>query len=81
MANNKQTSKSVASTAAQTLKNPNASAIQKSLAGSALAQSGTSKQTGASMEAKASAALDNPRSAALTRTLAGTVVSQSDKKR
>ncbi|HCT9096927.1 MULTISPECIES: hypothetical protein [Serratia] len=81
MANSKQTSKSVASTAAQTLNNPNASAIQKSLAGSALAQSGTSKQTGASMESKASAALDNPRSAALTRTLAGTVVSQSDKKR
>ena len=81
MANSKQTSKSVASQAAQTLNNPNASALQRSLAGSALAQSATSKQTGASMESKASAALDNPRSAALTRTLAGTVVSQSDKKR
>lgn len=31
MANSKQTSKSVASTAAQTLNNPNASAIQKKL--------------------------------------------------
>lgn len=79
--NTKQTSKSVASKAAQTLNNPNASAIQKSLAGSALAQSSKNKQTGKAMEAKASAALDNPRSADLTKSLAGTVVSQSNKKR
>ncbi len=79
--NTKQTSKSVASKAAQTLNNPNASAIQKSLAGSALAQSSTNKQTGKAMEAKASAALENPRSADLTKSLAGTVVSQSNKKR
>lgn len=77
--NTKQTSKSVASKAAQTLNNPNASAIQKSLAGSALAQSSTNKQTGKAMEAKASAALENPRSADLTKSLAGTVVSQSNK--
>ncbi|EPD9437385.1 hypothetical protein ACSFRN_004417 [Escherichia coli] len=63
MANNdKQSSKDVAHLAAETLNNPNASAIQKSLAGSVLSQAGTKNQTGANMEAKASAALKNPRS-------------------
>ena len=79
--NNKQTSARVASTAGKTLGSPSASALQKSLAGSALRQSGSRAQTGAGIEARASRALDNPRSAAVTQTLAGTVVSQSNKKR
>ena len=77
--NTKQTSGKVASTAGATLGNPNASAIQRSLAGSALAQSGTGKQTSAAVEAKAGRALGNDHSAALTRTLAGSVTSQSKK--
>ncbi|HDX7866450.1 TPA: hypothetical protein RPP15_003787 [Escherichia coli] len=82
MANNdKQSSQDVAHLAAETLNNPNASAIQKSLAGSVLSQAGTKNQTGANMEAKASAALKNPRSSEVTKTLAGSVVSQSNKKR
>ncbi|MCV2532790.1 hypothetical protein NQH46_06675 [Enterobacter wuhouensis] len=82
MANNdKQSSKDVAHLAAETLNNPNASAIQRSLAGSVLSQAGTKNQTGADMEAKASAALKNPRSSETTKTLAGSVVSQSNKKR
>lgn len=79
--NTKQTSTRVASTAGKTLGSSSASAIQRSLAGSALRQAGTSAQTGSALEAKASRALDNPRSASLTKTLAGTVVSQSNKKR
>lgn len=79
--NNKQTSAKVASVAAQTLKNPNASKIQKSLAGSALSQTGSSNQTSGKMEHKASSALDNPRSSELTKQLAGSVLSQSNKKR
>ncbi|EKM0668498.1 hypothetical protein RBA25_003805 [Cronobacter turicensis] len=79
--NNKQSSKDVAHLAAETLNNPNASAIQKSLAGSVLSQTGTKNQTGANMEAKASAALKNPGSSEVTKTLAGSVVSQSNKKR
>lgn len=70
-----------ASTAGRTLNNANASQLQKSLAGSVLAQSGTSKVTGKAMEAKASGALRNPNSAATTKILAGSAVSQSDKKR
>ncbi len=79
--NNKQSSKRVSQLAAKTLNDPNASAIQKSLAGSVISQTGTTNQTGAEMEAKASAALKNPHSSAVTQTLAGSVVSQSNKKR
>jgi hypothetical protein len=81
MANTKQTSPRVASTAARALSNPSSSAVQKSLAGSALRQAGTSAQTGARMEAKASHALTNPRSAALTKELGASLVSQSNRKR
>lgn len=79
--NKKQTSKQVASIAACTMRDPNASSIQKSLAGSVLSQMSTSNQTGAEMEAKASRALKSSRSSDLTKTLAGSVVSQSNKGR
>ncbi|QIZ46815.1 hypothetical protein [Dickeya zeae] len=79
--NNKQTSDKIASVAAQTLNDPNASAIQRSLAGSALSQTGSSNQTSGEMERKASSALDNPRSSKLTKQLAGSVLSQSNKGR
>lgn len=79
MANTKTSSTSLASVASKTLRSPNASAIQKSLAGSVLAQSGTSKTTGSSMETKAGKALQRENSSPLTKSLAGSVVSQSDK--
>ncbi|EAQ4920005.1 hypothetical protein FCJ32_21600, partial [Salmonella enterica] len=65
----------------KTLTDPNASAIQKSLAGSALSQRGTSNQTSGKMEHKASSALDNPRSSELTKQLAASVLAQSNKGR
>lgn len=79
--NRKDTTASVAQLASETLRDPNASAIAKSLAGSALSQAAKGKQTGAGMEDKASQALRNPRSSDTTKTLAGSVVSQSNKKR
>ncbi|MDG9759377.1 MULTISPECIES: hypothetical protein [Pseudomonas] len=79
--NDKDTSASIATLASETLRDPNASAIAKSLAGSALAQATTGKETGADMESKASQALRNPRSSDTTKALAGSVVSQSNKKR
>ncbi len=79
--NSKQTSGRVASVAGKTLQNSGASSIQKSLAGSALRQVGSSAQTGARTEDKASRALDNPNSSPLTKTLAGSVVSQSNRNR
>jgi len=79
--NNKQTSPRVASVASKTLRSPSSSAVQRSMAGSALRQAGAPAQTGAKVEGTASRALDNPRSAKVTQTLAGSVVSQSNRKR
>jgi hypothetical protein len=75
----KSTGGKIASTAARTLSNPNASQIQKSLAGSALAQAGASKVTSKAMESGALAALKSQSSSATTKTLAASVVSQSKK--
>lgn len=79
--NSKHTSSRIASVAGKTLQSDSSSAVQKSLAGSALRQAGNSAQTGAKTEDKASRALDNPKSSPLTRSLAGSVVSQSNKRR
>jgi hypothetical protein len=79
--NTKQTSPKVASLAGKALQSGTGSALQRSLAGSALRQAGTPAQTGAKTESKAASALDNARSSATTKTLAGSVVSQSNRKR
>jgi hypothetical protein len=79
--NAKETSRGVGSLAGRTLQDPNASQIQRSLAGAALAQRGTGKQTGAAMEGMAARALASTRSAQDTQTLAASVVSQSNRKR
>lgn len=79
--NSKQTSSRVASVAGKALQNDSASALQKTLAGSALRQAGSAAQTGSRTEDKASRALDNPKSSPVTRTLAGSVVSQANRKR
>lgn len=81
MANSKKTSSDVAKQAAATLRDPNASAIAKSFAGSALAQASTGKQTSAAMEAKAAKALQSEKYSDDTKSLAGSVLSQSDKNR
>ncbi|WP_027186806.1 hypothetical protein [Desulfovibrio cuneatus] len=79
--NKKKTSQKIASIAGQVLQDENASAIQRSLAASALAQAASGKQTGADMEAKASAALKSIRSSELTKELAASVLVQSNKER
>jgi hypothetical protein len=79
--NTKQTSHRVATLAAETLQDANASQIQRRLAGSALAQSGGSKQTGAEMEKVASNVLKSDKYAAETKELAASVLSQSNKSR
>lgn len=75
----KSTGAKTATAASRALSNPNASKLQRSLAGSALAQAGTSKTTSKVMETKASAALSNPNSSATTKQLAGSVTAQSRK--
>lgn len=75
----KVTGSKVASLAGRTLGNSNGSKIQKSLAGSALAQTGNAKTTSKAIETQASAALQRSTSSATTKSLAGSVVSQSKK--
>lgn len=77
--NSKQTSSHVASVAGKAFGSSSASAVQKSLAGSALRQAGSPAQSGAQTESRAARALDNPNSAPVTKTLAGSVVSQSNR--
>ena len=79
--NTKETSTRIASLAAKILQNGKASQIQKSLAGSALSQSGSSKQTGATMETKAAKVLSSGKYAEETKELAASVLSQSNKSR
>lgn len=79
--NTKQTSGKVASLAAQTLQDDNASRVAKQLAGAALAQAGTKKQTGAEMETLASKVLKSEKYSDDTKILAATVLSQSNKQR
>ena len=79
--NTKQSTPKVASIAAATLKDKNASKIAKSLAGSVVAQTHTGKQTGANMESKASNVLQSDKYSDNTKTLAASVLSQSNKER
>jgi len=79
--NKKQTSSNLASKAARTLNNPNASKVAKSLAASTLSQSSSSKQTSRSMETKASAILKSNKYSAETKEFAASVLSQSNKER
>ncbi|MFZ2168462.1 MAG: hypothetical protein WAW61_02380 [Methylococcaceae bacterium] len=79
--NTKETSSRIASLASEKLRDPNASQIQKSLAASALSQSGSSKQTGAAMETKAAKVLGSEKYSHETKELAASVVSQSNKDR
>lgn len=79
--NTKKTSGKMATLAAETLNNPNASAIAKSLAASALAQRGKDKQTSAQMEEKAGKTLQSDKYSEQTKALAASVLSQSNKER
>jgi hypothetical protein len=79
--NSKQSSTMVAKLASETLRDPHASAIAKSLAASTLAQANTGKQTSAEMEAKAGRVLQSEKYSEETKTLAGSVVSQANKAR
>lgn len=76
MANNKkQTSKPIASLSSDILKDPNASQIQKSLAGSALSQAKSKHQTGSEMEDVASKVIKSPKYNETTKLLAGSILS------
>lgn len=81
MVNKKVTSSKVASLAAKTLNDPNASKIAKQLAGSALSQKNPSNETGKAMETKASNVLNSEKYNESTKKLAASILSQSNKER
>ena len=79
--NKKQTSAKLATQAAQTLTNANASKTAKRLAASVLSQTSTDKQTSAEMENMASKVLNSSKYNDETKSLAGSVLSQANKDR
>lgn len=81
MANKNQTGHTIAKLASKVLQSSTASNIQKTLAGSALAQTHTTKTTSSSVEKIAAKALQSDHYSKTTKSLAGSIVSQSDKKR
>jgi len=81
MSNKKKTSSKIASLAAKTLKNKNASQIAKQLAGSALSQKQKANQTGGKMEEVASKVLKSDKYSDETKALAASILSQSNKGR
>lgn len=81
MGNKKQTGSNISHLASSVLRDPHASGIQKSLAGSALSQSSTNKSTGTSLEDKASKVLQSSKYSDVTKSLAGSVLSQSENNR
>lgn len=78
--NQKKTSSKVASKAAKSLSDPNASKIKKSLAASAMAQADRGKQTSKEMETKASKVLQSDKYSDETKEFAASVLAQSNKK-
>lgn len=79
--NSRKTSKSLGSQASKTLRDPNSSAVAKSLAGSALSQINSAKQTSSKMEDRAAIVLNSKKFSDETKSLAGSVLSQSVKER
>ena len=77
----KTSSPGLATKAATTLRDPNASAIKKTLAGSVMSQANSANQTGKEMEAIASSVLRSEKYSAETKAFAGSLVSQSNKAR
>nr|WP_319776858.1 hypothetical protein [uncultured Sphaerochaeta sp.] len=76
--NSKATSKNIATLASEKLKNPNASKIQKQLAGSALSQRDRNKETSEKMDEIAAKVLQSQKYSDETKTLAATVLSQAN---
>lgn len=80
MAKTEKTSPKVATKASQVLRSPGASAAAKSVAGSALAQSGTSKTTSPKVAGIAARTLDSPKAGVAAKSLAGSVLTQKTRR-
>ncbi|QLQ28681.1 hypothetical protein H4W19_07475 [Pseudoxanthomonas mexicana] len=81
MAKNEKTSTHIASKASAVLRSPNSSKAAKSIAGSALAQTGTGKTTSLKIATKAAKALDSNQTGKANKAIAGSVLTQKPGKR
>lgn len=81
MFNSKKSSSALASEAGATLRDNNASAIAKRLAGSVVSQAQSGNQTGKAMETTASQVLRSSKYSDQTKAFAASLVSQSNKRR
>ena len=77
---NEKSGPKVTKTASAVLRDRGASKVAKSLAGSALAQTGTAKQSSAKSATTAANALNDGRTSKNTRSLAGSVLTQKTRK-
>ncbi|TAM38409.1 MAG: hypothetical protein EPN58_17020 [Rhodanobacter sp.] len=80
MAKNEKTGPTVTKAASTVLRDPGASRVAKSLAGSALAQAHTGKQSSPSTAKTAAKVLNDGRTSATTKSLAGSVLTQKTRK-
>lgn len=81
MSKREQSGPKVSRAASSVLRDPGASKTAKSLAGSALAQTGTSKQSSTAAASTAAKALNDGRTSATTKSLGGSVLTQKPSKR
>lgn len=80
MAKGEKTSGRVASKASGILRSSGSSKAEKSIAGSALAQTGTNKTTSSKVATVAAKALDKPSTNRAAKAVAGSVLTQKTKK-
>ena len=80
MSKREQSGPKVTKAASSVLRDPGASKMAKSLAGSTLAQAGTSKQSSPKTASTAGKALNDGRTNSATRSMAGSVLTQKSKK-
>ncbi len=79
MAKNESSGSKVTKTASSVLRDPGASKMAKSLAGSTLAQAHTSKQSSSVTAHTAAKALNDGRTNSMTKSMAGSVLTQKKK--
>lgn len=80
MARNEKTSPKVATMASAILRSPSATKTERSVAASALSQSGTGRVTSAPVAAKAARTLDATKASPAAKSVAGSVLTQKVKR-
>lgn len=80
MSKSEKTSATVAAKASAVLRNPASTKTEKSVAASALSQTGTRKETSAKVATAAAKTLDSGRSSATSKSIAASVLTQKPRR-